>query len=330
MKRCPYLTFYLIHLCGFLNPNDAFPISLQLKSSLVEQSLQKQNIRHSTLLYEKKKASIQLTTPQLPTTITPTSLIDYALSLVTSDLSSIVLGSIGILLALANRLNSIDLEASSIAAGQAVDMGTQSRMDLLAVFSAGAVLLNGVSKLDVTSVIAETVELEGTLLDDVEYVDIGMEINQNLVNWALHSVLQSSPAVSAVLLVWSKQSQKWNICALRGVVPYDPSLRKAIPVGVSTPILDRFLRNGEGNEETYLPTLQALPGRAEITYLPQNTQGVLMVPINIVDSKYDKAALVLGSDTAKSFTPRDVAWCQLIANRLGTCWNESEKQNLGL
>jgi hypothetical protein len=136
--------------------------------------------------------------------------------------------------------------------------------------------------------------------------------------------LQSSPAKSAALLVRWNEDEKWNICALNGVVPFDSTLRRAIPGGIPTPILDRFLKDGQGNKETYLPTLQALPGRAEITYLPRNTQEVLMLPIDIDDSRYCIAALVLGSDTAKSFTPKDVAWCQVVATRLGDLWNDLE------
>jgi Protein of unknown function (DUF2930). len=320
----------LVYTDAFLqsSPTKAYNLRYQLRNSSIHQSSSTTSSprRPTHLFAENKKASVKLSSPQIPTTLSPTTLVDYILSLVTSDLSSIVLGSIGILLALTNRLTSIDLEATNIASNQAIDMGTQSRMDLLAVFSAGAVLLNGVSKLDITSVTAETVELEGTILDRVEYVnfDDGIELNRNLIDWALDSVLQSSPARSAVLLVCLNENEKkWNISALKGVVPFDSTLRQAVPDGVSTPILDRFLKEGQGKKETYLPTLQALPGRTEITYLPGNTQEVLMLPIDMEDSRYCKGALVLGSDTAKSFTPRDVAWCQVIATRLGDLCNAS-------
>jgi hypothetical protein len=273
-----------------------------------------------TSLFDNKKASVQLSTPELPSTLTPASVSDYILSLLTSDLSSIVLGSIGILLALSNRLSSIDYEAASIATNQAADMGMQSRMDLLAVFSAGAVLLNGVSKLDITSALAETVVLEGRKLDGAVYSKGRITLNQGLINWSLDSVIKSSPAKSAVILGYSKQELKWEIFALDGIVPFEENLRKAIPDGVATPILDRFLKKGQGNKETYLPTLQALPGRSEVTYLPQNTQEVVLLPFDIDSSKYSKGALILGSDTAKTFTPRDIAWCQVVARRLGDLW----------
>jgi len=87
----------------------------------------------------------------------------------------------------------------------------------------------------------------------------------------------------------------------------------------STPILDKFLKS---SKETYLPTLQALPGKAEFTYLPPNTQEVLLLAVPFVmDETKGKDihwVLALASDTAKSLTPRDIAWCQVIASRLGT------------
>jgi hypothetical protein len=277
----------------------------------------------TTLFAENKKGSVQLSIPELPSTLTPTSVLDYILSLLTADFSSIALGSIGILLALSNRLSSIDYEAASIATNQAAEMGMQSRMDLLAVFSAGAVLLNGVSKLDVTSALAENVILEGKTLEGAVYTEGSATLlNQDLVDWALEAVRNSTPAKSAAILCYSKQDLRWEIFALDGIVPFDDDLWKAIPDGVATPILDRFLKDGQGNKETYLPTLQALPGRSEVSYLPQNTQEVLMTPFDIsdVNCNYGKAALVLGSDTAKTFTPRDVAWCQVLATRLGDLW----------
>ncbi len=277
-------------------------------------SIEATGILTSTALFENKKASVKISTPALPSEISPTSIFDYILSLFTSELSSIILGSLGILLALSNRLSSIDYEASSIAMNQAADMGMQSRMDLLAVFSAGAVLLNGLSKLDVTSTLAETVVLEGKSLEAIEYVDSMLEGKETL-RWAMQAARRSTPAKSVVVLGHSSENSEWVICALDGIVPSTETSRKVIPDESTTPILNRFLKDGQGNKETYLPTLQALPGRSEFTYLPTNTQEVLMLPID-VDGKYNKAALVLGSDTAKTFSPKDVAWCQVLANRL--------------
>jgi hypothetical protein len=166
-------------------------------------------------------------------------------------------------------------------------------------------LLNGISKLDVTSALAESVVLDGeTLAKPIFNEAVNRE---NDVTWALESVLAATPANTAVLL--SLRDDSWSILGLAGVVPRDPVLRQLPSVG-STPILDRFRK--DSSKESYLPTLQALPGRVEFTYLPLNAQGALLVPVN------ETSALVLGTNTAKSFTPRDVAWCLSIASRIGT------------
>lgn len=246
----------------------------------------------------------------------PTALVDYVLYIFTSDIGSIILGLIGMVIALYSRLSSIDYEASNIASSAAESMGQQARADLLGVFASGAVLLNGVSKLDVTSVLAESVILEGTLLQEPIYVneDSCLVKNSDLL-WAMNSTLDATPAKTAVLLVYDSSINNWIPTMLAGVVPSDKEMREGAPSIITrrdTPILDRFLRQ-EGSKESYLPTLQALPGKVEFTYLPQNCQETLALPISW---KGCKAALVLGSDTAKSFSPRDIAWCQILARRL--------------
>lgn len=275
-------------------------------------------------LSNKQKPKVELSTPipALPSTenLSPTSLIDYLLTIGTSDLTSIILGSIGILLALFNRLSSIDYEATSIANNVAADMGAQSRQDLLAVFSAGAVLLNGLSKLDVTSALAESVTLEG--------VDQGFlwmdsnsresQVNGNdVVEWAMGALREATPAKTAALLVYT--NNQWKLVALDGIIQSEKVTSREL--SQPTPILDRFLKGLKDPsielKESYLPTLQALPGKVEFTYLPSNTQEVLVLPIR---SNGTLAALVLGSDTAKSFTPRDVAWSCLVAQRIGDVW----------
>ena len=219
--------------------------------------------------------------------------LDFVLSLIISDVGSIVLGLLGLIICVAHRLANTD----SLSADT---MGQETRADLLAVFASGAVLLNGISKLDVTSALAESVVLDGeTLAKPIFNEAVNREKD---VTWALESVLAATPANTAVLL--SLRDDSWSILALAGVVPRDPVLRLA-----STPILDRFRK--DSSKESYLPTLQALPGRVEFTYLPLNTQGALLVPVN------ETSALVLGTNTAKSFTPRDVAWCLSIASRIG-------------
>ena len=227
-----------------------------------------------------------------------TSGLDYVLSLIVSDVGSTILGLVGLIVCVAHRLANTDsLSVDSLS--------QETRADLLAVFASGAVLLNGISKLDVTSALAESVILDGeTLAKPIYNQDVHGEKD---VTWALESLLTATPAKTAVLL--SSRNDDWTITAVAGVLPRDPVLRQA-PLVNATPILDRFRK--DSTRESYLPTLQALPGRVEFTYLPPNTQGALLVPVN------SETVLVLGTNVAKAFSPRDVAWCLSIARRIGT------------
>jgi Cofactor assembly of complex C subunit B, CCB2/CCB4 len=59
---------------------------------------------------------------------------------------------------------------------------------------------------------------------------------------------------------------------------------------------------------------KSLPGKVEFTYLPRNTQAVVLVPIRCNDSTM---VLALGSNQARSYTPQHLAWIQRVAQRLG-------------
>lgn len=258
------------------------------------------------------------------------SSIDSLLLNLTSDRTSLLLGVVGIFMLLLNRIISFPEEAAYEA--------SRSRIDLLGVFAAGSVLLNGITKLDVESAVAEQVVLDGineggvvwnnNYDDDFEY-----DGNKEFVEWALKSFLICSPARTAVLLGKDDQGgQRWKPLAMTGILPLDPKLRMSIRAD-STPILDRMLRddgsikggtvggtgsseNMNGPKESYLPTLQALPGKIEFSYLPSNAQEVLLLPVPMKDGGGRRYAVVLGGDTAKSFAPRDISWCREIASWL--------------
>lgn len=248
--------------------------------------------------------------------------VDAVLSLFTSDLFSAVLGMIGLIVCLINRLT-IDLDATEIFSD------VQSRSDILAVFASGGLLLNGLTQLDVTSVLAERVDLEGVFVEPTIIIrsdDDGLAdadgSSTELIKWGLNSLLSSTPAGSAVFLR-AEEDGAWSTVAIAGILPdtntnNNPILRNGPSSDDNTPILDRFRRQKQQEvqvQETYLPTLQAIPGRSEFRYLPVNTQAALLIPVGLSDGD-DLAVLVLGADTAKSFTPRDVAWCQVVAARI--------------
>ncbi len=250
------------------------------------------------LLQEKSGGSARFTGVQSQDA---TSALDLVLRAIVSDIGSIVIGLLGLGTAVVNRLANDELQTVGA-------LGQETRTDLLAVFACGAVLLNGLSKLDVTSALAQSVVLDGVNLEDtiVYYKD---SYPRDLP-WALKSMLAATPAKTALLLEYTDTIPPcWKTVAIAGIVPTEERLRLGPSLSVN-PIVDGFLRDGN-TKEKYLPTLQALPGRVEFTYLPSNTQEALLLPVSSTQ------VLVLGSNTAKSFSPRDIAWSQVIASRLG-------------
>jgi len=283
--------------------------------------------------------------------------IDSLLTFLTSDVGSIAFAFAGFLLLLVGRLvfdddygvgvgttgtDGVDVD---VAAEEAA-VASATRSNLIAFLACGAVMVNGISKLDVQSRTAQAVQLSGTRLAEPELFfednndDDGdrrrsesKPMSDSFLTWMSESLLEATPAETvAVLYAGSSVGNgddggggirkiKWQIRCLAGTVP------AAISVPGNTPILDRFLSPTKttpgGGGETYLPTLQALPGRTEFTYLPDNTQAVLLVPVPLRDidddnnnnSDDDVVVLVLGSNRARSFTPRDIAWCHAVAAR---------------
>ena len=256
---------------------------------------------------------------------TNTSPVDVALSWLTSDIGSIVLGGLGLLLLLIGRLvldSNNDDDMGMNTSPEA--MAEQTRVNLLAVFAVGAVLLNGLSQLDVQSALAEKVDLMGKVISQPILLNNNNNYEHDNINeqisWVLSSILAATPASTVILLVRSEdeKEERWKPMAYVGVLP--PNMLSDNPqCSKDTPIMDRMLRvstTGSERRESYLPTLQALPGRIEFTnyLLPPNTQSALLLPIRLGSSK--TATLLLGSNQARSFTPRDITWSQSVATRL--------------
>lgn len=343
---------------SWCRPNAAHPtaVTARIRHSKKKNSPQQsirlfmaENNKDDTGTAQKNAAKVRFSS----TETADTNPVDATLSWITSDIGSIILGGVGLVLLLVGRLildgTSITGSSSSAsydAATAAANMGAQARVNLLAVFAVGSVLLNGLSQLDVQSVLAEQVDLQGSLVAEpvlLLHSKDDLPANERQLSWALSSIAAASPAATAVLLLRSRDDERWKPVAYTGVVP--PNLLLSDPLlPEQTPILDRFLikqqqlipsttttnANVVGavekrREETYLPTLQALPGRTEFTsyLLPPNTQAALLLPLMLKgvasssgQQQQQQAVLLLGSNQARSFTPRDIAWSQTVATRL--------------
>ena len=109
---------------------------------------------------------------------------DQFFSLFSSNFFSIIVESIGLLAVVVhcwNVITSLDIDIvgadfdSERAAAE--DLTTQTRLDLLAVFACGLVLLNGLTKINVTTALAETIVLEGIALLEPE-LKLKLKVNE--------------------------------------------------------------------------------------------------------------------------------------------------------
>lgn len=112
-------------------------------------------------------------------------LLDSVLTLLTSDIGSISLGIVGLIVLILGRLildSDIDYDDSSdsdVVSG----LGQETRSNLLAILAIGSVLVNGISKLDVQSRTAETVDLVGVQLNDPIIADDSYGDTTLLIKW---------------------------------------------------------------------------------------------------------------------------------------------------
>ena len=282
------------------------------------------NSNSNNVVQDKQTTTTEET---LALTVSP---VDAVLSWITSDLGSIALGAIGLCLLLLGRL--VLLDDDPVQNGS--DLVVQTRVNLLAVLAIGAVLFNGLSELDVATALAEQVVLDGVVVKgDLATIFLSDELQNSKqeIAWTLDSVCAATPAATAILMMLTAsddhKNDQWRPVAFRGIVPPNLAvLSQDLKLPNETPILDRFRppktvssTSNSQRQESYLPTLQALPGKTELVkyFLPSNTQAALLIPTSIyTNAGKQQAVLLLGSNQARSFTPQHLAWCQAVASRL--------------
>lgn len=180
-------------------------------------------------------------------------------------------------------------------------LNSQSRADLIATIGPTVLVLEGLTRLDITPREAEPVPLDGR---DVAWVASGLApALQRQLEWSVEAAMTALPTSS--LAVW----YGGETVALRG------KLAEGVAAGgaeayaravVPGPLLRKASESKSGAPD-YLPSLQVLPGRVEFSYLPAATQAVLLVPLP------GQGALILGADRQRAFREDDVAWARQLA-----------------
>ncbi|MEO1431184.1 MAG: cofactor assembly of complex C subunit B [Cyanobacteria bacterium J06633_8] len=192
----------------------------------------------------------------------------------------IVVGGLGAVLLLINRLQSPELTES------------QARADVLGVILSAVLILTGLIWQQVQPRTPDTVELVG---------EKGFFLAENLSDavktelaWASHLLLTNTVTRCVVVYYQGK------VLLRRGIL----GEKSDVTPGA---ILKRVL---EKHKPVYLVDLKVYPGRVEFDYLPSNTQGVICQPIG------EEGVLILGAQAPRSYTKQDENWIAGIADKL--------------
>jgi len=195
--------------------------------------------------------------------------------------SSIAVGLFSISVLLMNRLFTGDLS------------NAQSRVDLLGIAVASALLVSALSTIDLEVREKETVKLAGVRFEEIPK-ELGKE-REALLLWSLQAVLKVCSNAQSVIIA------KGGATLVRyGTMGRNQQLKEGA-------IVKSAMVQGK---QQYLADLQILPGRFEFDYLPVNTQALLIQPVGDV-------VMIVGANKVRPLTARDLVMLDLLAPIIG-------------
>ncbi len=169
---------------------------------------------------------------------------------------------------------------------------SQARSDAVGVIISAVLILTGLLWQRIQPKLPDAVELVG---------EQGFELAPDLPNavktelaWASHLLLTNT--VTRSVLVW----YGGTLLLRRGVLGREAEVTPGV-------ILQRVLKT---QKPVYLVNLKLYPGGVEFSYLPENTQGVIVQPIG------SQGALILGANAPRSYTQQDETWIAGLADKL--------------
>ena len=174
---------------------------------------------------------------------------------------------------------------------------------ILAVVACSAALLNAPSETKVEARARDPMGLVGDGLRK-PLVQASRADKSGLAWWS-QIILDNTPATSLLLIeAHGTVACRASVVGSSDVVDGSSSSSRSVPRCTATMlILNKVLGAGGsgGHEEVYLPDVQILPSKKEISFLPLNCQSVLVLPWG------DGGAAVLGTNRAKSIRLGDMA-----------------------
>uniref|UniRef100_A0A6U4WVQ3 GAF domain-containing protein n=1 Tax=Hemiselmis andersenii TaxID=464988 RepID=A0A6U4WVQ3_HEMAN len=195
-----------------------------------------------------------------------------------NDQFLVAAGSLSLALLMGNRLMTGELAAA------------QSRVDLLGVAVSSVMLLTVFARADVQAREKQSVKLAGVEQDEVDTAL--SEVSQQLLRFAAQTYLKVAASTKCVAVV-----HRGKTVLRQGIM----GRAQQVELG---PIVDKACSD---KSQAYLADLQILPGRKEFTYLPVNTQAVIIEPFG------ESSALIIGADKVRAFTGLDLAMAPVMA-----------------
>lgn len=190
-------------------------------------------------------------------------------------------------------------------------LNSQSRADLIATVAPVVILLDALTSLDITPREADVIPLTGI---SANWLDPALpEELQQEIRWAANALLACTPCVGITLWRKGQTAMLLGQVSPRLAAAGAEEFQRAVLPG---PLLQKCVSKMSGAPE-YLPALQLLPGRVEFSYFPDDTQGVLIVPIG-----GQQGALILAADQVRAFKQDDVAFARTLALRVGKAFEQ--------
>lgn len=173
-------------------------------------------------------------------------------------------------------------------------LNSQSRSDALGILVSALLVLTGLLWQQIQPPDPTAVSLEGE--PQCQFHPDLSETQQLELGWASHALL-SLTAARSLVIYWNHQVLLWRGIFPKGELRYQ-----------SGSIVQRVL---ETERAIYLVDLKLFPAREEFThYFPINIQTIVCQPIGT------QGVLILASDTPRSFSKRDQAWIEALAQKL--------------
>ena len=200
----------------------------------------------------------------------------------------IVVGALGGTLLMVNRLLTPALTES------------QARGDALGVILSAILILTGLLWQQ-----AQPKRPDSVMLDGEEGFELDDSLPDNVkteLAWASHLLLTNTATRTLVAYTDGKVMMRRGVLGPQATVTEGPILKR---------VLDK-------QKPVYLGSLKLYPGRLEVDYLPENTQGVICQPMG-------DGVLVLGANAHRSYNKKDEIRIEGVADKLGASLGTLEK-----